>query len=83
MQAVDEAHVASRSDRSEGMRDWLRQHCPELLMEGLRANVILFQMTLSPVVCCYQEVYVIFMVALCNRAEHYIFALWFLSFFLA
>ena len=27
--------------------------------------------------------YTLFMVALCNRADHYIFALWFLSFFLS
>jgi len=27
-------------------------------------------------------IFVLIMVALCNRADHYIFALWFLSFFL-
>jgi len=31
--------------------------------------------------CCKLSLSAIIMVALCNRADHYIFALWFLSFF--
>ena len=43
VQVVDEVHVASCSDKSEGMRNWLRQHCPQLVMEGLLTCIILFQ----------------------------------------
>jgi len=41
-------------------------------------------LSLSLCHCCFSYSYVklFVMVALCNRADHYIFALWFLSFFL-
>jgi len=43
---------------------------------GLAFCVCVFWLSLDYFLCC-----LFFMVALCNRADHYIFALWFLSFF--
>ena len=40
MQTDDEVRGASCSDDAEGMREWLRKHCPELLMEGLLISVM-------------------------------------------
>jgi len=43
LQAGGEVHGASSSSTAPGIRDWLRTHCPQLVMEGLLSSIVLVQ----------------------------------------
>jgi len=61
LQAGDEAHGASSSSKAPAIRDWLRMHCPELVMEGLLSGIVLVQIFsvlfyfCPPVMHCFSQ----------------------------